>query len=89
LVDVQIIGLQKMLKLVSTPLETHAHTSLKFANVAARKGGQQAESQTEGNVANRAGEHRVSVSWYTVLPSFVFISNILLIRAFLRVNHPV
>jgi hypothetical protein len=53
LVDVQIIELQKMLKLVSTRLETQAHSSLKFANFAACMGGQHAESQTGRQAPNQ------------------------------------
>jgi hypothetical protein len=63
-----------MLKLISLNLETQADT--KFHVCVQYSTAQHVQSQAEGNGANRAGRHRVSVAKYTVLPSFISIATL-------------
>jgi hypothetical protein len=91
LVGVEIIRLQKILKLVSFRLETQADMTL-LIRVSCNHGERNCIECR--NSENRTGKHRVSVAKYTVLPYFVFISQFLrdlkiLIHTFLLVNHPV
>jgi hypothetical protein len=56
-VDVEIIGSQEMLKLVSVRLEMRLRTTHHISECCSQHG--RSGSQTEGNSTNRAGRHRV------------------------------
>jgi hypothetical protein len=67
---VKIIGLQKVLKLVSLRPDIQANMMLHFQGVAWQKGLQHFVGNVNG--ANRAGRHWISAAKYTLLPTFFF-----------------